>query len=127
MNLTAPIAPLVRTEIIRTAGLTKALAKSPAPVLDGVSLSIGQGEAVAIVGANGAGKSTLLKCLVGLLPPTAGTIEIFGEALGAARKQHLRRHIGFVFQFHGLVGHLSALSNVVQGALGQARGCRAWH
>lgn len=128
MNITAPI---TREEIIRTAGLTKSFSKSQRPVLDGVSLSIGRGEAVAIVGSNGAGKSTLLKCLVGLLAPTAGTIEVFGEplpaGLAASRKRHLRRDIGFVFQFHGLVGRLSALSNVVHGALGQGRGWRAWH
>ena len=127
MNIPARID---RIEIIRTTGLTKSFGHANPPVLEDVSVSIARGEAIAIVGANGAGKSTLLKCLVGLLPPSDGTIEMFGQSFSAAtarRKRELRRNIGFVFQFHGLVGRLSALSNVVHGALGQGQGWRAWH
>jgi zinc transport system ATP-binding protein len=51
-------------------------------VLDGVSLSIGAGEFVALVGPNGSGKSTLLRLLLGLRAPSAGSVELFGEAPG---------------------------------------------
>ncbi|MEO7242683.1 MAG: ABC transporter ATP-binding protein [Variovorax sp.] len=51
--------------------------------LRGVSLTVGRGEAVALVGANGAGKSTLMKCIMGLLPCAEGSIEFDGVRLGA--------------------------------------------
>ena len=51
--------------------------------LRGVTLAVGEGEAVALVGANGAGKSTLMKCVMGLLPAAAGTVRFAGEVLNA--------------------------------------------
>jgi branched-chain amino acid transport system ATP-binding protein len=53
--------------------------------LRGVSLTVGVGEAVALVGANGAGKSTLMKCIMGLLPCAAGAIRFDGQALSGSR------------------------------------------
>lgn len=101
------------------------------PILNGVSLDIRQGERVALIGANGAGKSTLLRCLAGLVPLSAGDVEILGETFSgspsARQRKALRRQLGFVFQFHGLVRRTSALSNVVNGYLGQGHGMRAWH
>ena len=47
--------------------------------LFGVSIDVERGEAVAVIGANGAGKSTLLKLITHVIPPTAGTVETFGE------------------------------------------------
>ncbi len=49
--------------------------------LRGVALTVGEGEAVALVGANGAGKSTLMKCVMGLLAPAAGTLRVAGQTL----------------------------------------------
>lgn len=99
-------------------------------VLEAVDFSARRGERIALVGSNGAGKSTLLRCLVGLLPFGGGTVEILGQRFSEQpnRRQRaaLRRRLGFVFQFHGLVGRTSALSNVVNGALGQGYGWRAW-
>jgi zinc transport system ATP-binding protein len=65
------------------------------PVLTGVDLTVGPGELVALLGANGSGKSTLVKTAVGLLPPAAGTIELFGTPLSRFR-DHAR--LGYVPQ-----------------------------
>ena len=66
--------------------------------LKGVSLSVGQGEAVALVGANGAGKSTLLLHLNGYLTPTRGAVIIGGAALTRETAAAVRRTVGMVFQ-----------------------------
>lgn len=66
--------------------------------LRGVSLSVGQGEAVALVGANGAGKSTLLLHLNGYLTPTRGEVIIGGTALTRETAAAVRRTVGMVFQ-----------------------------
>ena len=72
--------------------------------LHGVSLTIGMGETVAILGANGCGKSTLIKMLDGLIHPQEGLIEAFGEPLTEASLRdekfayRFRRRVGFIFQ-----------------------------
>jgi nitrate/nitrite transport system ATP-binding protein len=76
-------------------------------VLQHVSLSVEQGEFVAIVGAMGSGKSTLLSMLAGLTTPDAGTIQIGGEPL-----RGIRRDAAFVFQNYSLLPWLTALENV---------------
>lgn len=123
--------PTSQSTIISTQDVSKRFAGGAADVLRAVSIRIREGEAVAIVGSNGAGKSTLLKCIVGLVPLSGGEIEIFGERFNkqpnANQRKRIRRNLGFVFQFHGLVARLSTLSNVVHGAIGQGHGIRAWH
>jgi phosphonate transport system ATP-binding protein len=109
-------------------GLTKAFQPAP-PVFAGVSFQVGRGEAVALIGGNGAGKSTLLRCCVRLIEPTSGEISLFGNPIAGYRRQQLRRlrrQVGFVFQHHNLVPRLSALSNVLHGALGHGAGPRCW-
>lgn len=66
--------------------------------LSGVSLSIGAGEGVAIMGENGAGKSTLAKQLNGLLKPNAGVVKINGETTADQAPSKLARQVGYVFQ-----------------------------
>jgi phosphonate transport system ATP-binding protein len=93
--------------------------------LKAVSLTVDQGEIVAVIGKSGAGKSTLLRCLNGLQPITAGTIRIGGRALSsmtALELADLRRRTGLIWQEHNVVRRLSAFKNVLIGRLGHARG-----
>ena len=87
------------------------------PVLRGVDLSVAAGEIVALIAPSGTGKSTLLH-LAGLLEqPDGGQVLIDGRecgALGDAERTAIRRvRVGFVYQFHHLLGEFSALENVV--------------
>lgn len=88
----------------------------PVKAIDVVSLTIQQGEFVAIVGPSGSGKSTLLFTMGGLMHPTSGDV-VFGDAkvydLYPAQRSELRlNRIGFVFQSFNLIPYLSALENV---------------
>ena len=83
--------------------------------LDGVSLSVKQGEFVAVVGTSGSGKSTLLHMLGGLDRPTAGKVFVEGKDIFSLKDDALcifrRRKIGFVFQSYNLVPVLNAEEN----------------
>lgn len=85
--------------------------------LDGVDLSIEQGEFVAIVGTSGSGKSTLLHMLGGLDRPTNGTVIVDGKDIFSLKDEALtifrRRKIGFVFQSFNLVPVLTVRENIV--------------
>jgi putative ABC transport system ATP-binding protein len=86
-------------------------------ILDDVSLAVGAGESVAVVGASGAGKSTLLALLAGLDEPSAGSVWLDGIELSAldedGRAAVRARHVGFVFQSFHLVPSLTAHENVM--------------
>jgi putative ABC transport system ATP-binding protein len=86
-------------------------------IVDGVSLAIGAGETVALVGASGAGKSTLLAMLAGLDVPTSGFVLLDGRNLAEldedARAQLRANSVGFVFQAFHLLPALTALENVM--------------
>lgn len=90
-------------------------------VLCDVSLEIGRGEVVAVVGASGAGKTTLLQIIGSLLEPSSGEVEIGGKNVFALKGKQLaafrNRNIGFVFQFHQLLPEFTALENVMMPAL----------
>ena len=85
--------------------------------LDGVDLSVEQGEFVAIVGTSGSGKSTLLHMLGGLDRPTSGSVTVDGKDIFSLKDEGLtifrRRKIGFVFQSYNLVPVLSVWENIV--------------
>jgi lipoprotein-releasing system ATP-binding protein len=90
-------------------------------ILEGVGITIGRGEAVAVVGASGAGKSTLLHLLGGLDRPTSGEVLLEGRDLAAMTERELasvrNERIGFVFQFHHLLRDFTALENVMMPLL----------
>ena len=85
------------------------------PVLVDASLQLEPGERIAIIGASGAGKSTLLHLLGGLDRPDSGQVRVAGGDLTAMKEEQLalwrNRHLGFVYQYHHLLGELSALEN----------------
>ncbi|MGH2749259.1 MAG: ABC transporter ATP-binding protein [Actinomycetota bacterium] len=76
--------------------------------VDGVDLTVAEGEVVGLLGANGAGKTTLMRMLLGLTTPTGGRIELFGEALAPGA----RRRIGYVAQGLGLYEDLTVSENL---------------
>ena len=106
-------------EILRTENLKKYYDQNMVCVkaLDGVDLSVEQGEFVAIVGTSGSGKSTLLHMLGGLDRPTAGTVLVDGKKIFDLKEEELtifrRRKIGFVFQAYNLVPVLHVYENMV--------------
>lgn len=83
-------------------------------VLDGVSLTVNQGEVIVIVGPSGCGKSTLLRCINALEDIQGGAIRLHGEEIrkGSAAVQKLRQKIGMVFQSYELFPHLTVLDNI---------------
>ncbi len=85
--------------------------------LDDVSITIQEGEFVAIVGSSGSGKTTLLNILGGLDIPTSGEVRVRGKEINKMNEEELtifrRRNIGFVFQNYNLVPILNVLENVV--------------
>ncbi|CUH65464.1 Phosphate-import ATP-binding protein PhnC [Thalassovita gelatinovora] len=115
--------------LIMACGLTKSYDRRNM-VLDGIDLRIWAGERVALIGSNGCGKSTLLKSLIGLHPISGGTLECFGNPVGAqssrAQRLQMRRQTGFVFQKHCLVRRRTVLSNVIHGLYGDRGSWRAF-
>lgn len=105
--------------ILQTTDLKKYYGAAPniTKALDGVTLSVGQGEFVAIVGTSGSGKSTLLNMIGGLDVPTTGKVTVDGKELSTLNDEQLtifrRRKIGFIFQNYNLVPVLNVYENIV--------------
>ena len=106
--------PLIELKDIRK---TYSLGEIDVPVLKGISLTIGKGEYVALMGASGSGKSTLMNILGCLDRPTSGDYLLDGEELGRASGDHRamvrNRKIGFVFQSLNLLPRTTSLDNVI--------------
>ena len=105
--------------ILQTTELKKYYGAKPniTKALDGVNLSVDQGEFVAIVGTSGSGKSTLLNMIGGLDVPTSGKVIVDGRDLSTLKDEQLtifrRRKIGFIFQNYNLVPVLNVYENIV--------------
>lgn len=132
--MNAPVLPVQVTAgatmvgpVLAVRGLTKAF--DARVILQDLDFALAPGQSTALIGANGSGKSTLLRCLVRLVEPTSGRIEMLGRdvrALPPAELRRFRSQVGIVWQRHNLVPRLSALSNVVHGVQARMGGPRAW-
>jgi phospholipid/cholesterol/gamma-HCH transport system ATP-binding protein len=114
------------TPKIRIRGLAKSFGEKV--VLDGVDLDVPPRTSLVVIGGSGSGKSVLIKCVLGLIEPDAGMIEIDGENLlklsaGARRAQYAR--IGMLFQNGALFDSIPVWENVTFGLLARGRVTRA--
>jgi len=122
------MAPAAAAALLRVRGLTKHFGDHA--VLRGIDLDVMPGDRIAILGASGSGKSTLLRCLNFMERPSAGTVELAGQAIGraapakgdASRRVYdeaeltrVRQRVGMVFQQFNLFPHMTALGNVMEG------------
>ena len=104
--------------ILKTTDLKKYYGSGDAMVgaLDGVNLSVEEGEFAAIVGTSGSGKSTCLNMLAGLEAPSRGAIQIAGKRIDKMSEAELvsfrRQNVGFIFQSYNLIGSMNAVENV---------------
>lgn len=111
------------TQITKAEGATVAIAHvskrfGALTALNDVSLAIGPGTALCLVGPPGAGKSTLLRCIGGSEAIDQGRIEIDGEPIGAASARHV---IGMVSQQPDLFDHMTVLQHIIEGPLALQR------
>jgi putative ABC transport system ATP-binding protein len=108
-----------RQTVLKAEGVGKQVSspEGPLTILADVTLDIGAGESIAVVGASGAGKSTLLALLAGLDEPSTGRIWLNGAELTQldedGRAAVRAQHVGFVFQAFHLMPSLTALENVM--------------
>ena len=114
MANTVTTAPILKVEHLSKTVLDSSGALN---IVQDVGLEVAQGQSLAIVGASGSGKSTILSLLAGLDTPTSGEVWLAGKAMFAMnedqRAAHRAGHVGFVFQNFQLIGHLTALENVM--------------
>ncbi len=111
---------------IRIRGLRKSFGDKL--VLDGIDLDVPARSSMVVIGGSGSGKSVLLKCILGLLEPDAGSIEIDGQelrGLDRGRREAVRARIGMLFQNGALFDSLPVWENVMFGALARRRLSRA--
>jgi len=105
------------SELVRLSDITKVYQGGVTGAVNGVSLTVEEGEFTAVMGPSGSGKSTLLNLIAGLDRPTSGSVSVAGSDLGrmseAALARFRRDRVGFVFQFFHLLPNLTALENVL--------------
>ncbi|MCT4606144.1 MAG: ABC transporter ATP-binding protein [Marinisporobacter sp.] len=95
--------------VLKTVNLTKKYKNKIA--VDGLNIHVRKGEIYGFLGENGAGKTTTLRMIMGLVKPTSGSIEIFGEDHDSKKLEHLER-IGSIIEFPGFYPHLTAKENL---------------
>ncbi|WP_144186088.1 phosphonate ABC transporter ATP-binding protein [Elioraea rosea] len=114
--------------MLEISGLTKRYATGDLALTD-VSLTVPDGQVMALIGPSGAGKSTLIRCVNRLVEPTAGRVVLNGDditALGPAALRRARRRMGMIFQEYALVERLSVMENVLSGRLGYVGFWTSW-
>ena len=124
---TVSAGPTAVGPVVAVSGLVKSFDNRR--ILNGLDFAVAPGQSTALIGANGSGKSTLLKCLIRLIEPSEGRIEMLDRDVRALAPRELRAfraQVGMVWQRHNLVPRLSALSNVVHGVQSRLSGPRAW-
>jgi phospholipid/cholesterol/gamma-HCH transport system ATP-binding protein len=87
-------------------------------ILDGITLTVREGETLAVIGYSGSGKSVMLKTIVRLLEPDAGVVHVDGQDVAQLRRTalfELRRRVGYVFQFAALFDSMTVFDNVAMG------------
>src|ERR1700742_222225 len=93
-------------------------------VLDGLDLDVPRGKSLVVIGGSGTGKSVMIKCILGLMQPDAGSIEIDGEevvGMPAHERERVMKKFGMLFQGAALFDSLPVWENVAFGLI-QARG-----
>lgn len=106
------------TPKIRIRGLSKAF--GPKRVLDALDLDVPAGRGIVVIGGSGSGKSVLIKCILGLIEPDAGTVEIDGRnvlAMSRGEREAVNAQIGMLFQQGALFDSLPVWENVAFGLL----------
>ena len=117
---------MTQTPKIRLRGVTKRFGDKL--VLDGIDLDIAPQTSMVVIGGSGSGKSVLIKCILGLIEPDEGLIEIDGENVLAAtpeRRETLRARIGMLFQNGALFDSITVADNVAFGLLALRKATRA--
>ncbi|MDV2989951.1 MAG: ABC transporter ATP-binding protein [Dehalogenimonas sp.] len=92
--------------------LTKTYPQTAAPAVNGLSLTVGDGEVAVIIGPSGCGKTTTLRMINRLIEPTSGRILIDGHDISDRRPAELRRSIGYAIQSVGLFPHMTVAGNI---------------
>jgi phospholipid/cholesterol/gamma-HCH transport system ATP-binding protein len=101
---------------IELAGVRKSFGRRV--ILESISLTVRDGETLAVIGASGSGKSVMLKSIVRLLVPDAGNVHVDGRDVSELRREELfelRRRVGYVFQFAALFDSMTVFDNVAMG------------
>ncbi len=118
--------PPATTPKIRLRGVTKRFGDKL--VLDGIDLEVAPRTSMVVIGGSGSGKSVLLKCILGLIAPDSGSIEIDGQdvlRLPPREREAARARIGMLFQNGALFDSISVADNIAFGLLAQKKATRA--
>lgn len=120
-------APGAVDDVVVIRDLVKTFDGGKVKAVKGIDLTVPRGQRLVLMGLSGSGKSTTLRMLNGLNTPTSGTVEVLGQQpakMSNRELRHFRRRVAFVFQHFNLVGRLTAIENVLSGALGSLWGPR---